>query len=107
MHAVGEFEGLESGFEFLVLGAGGGVVFVEFFEEIELAALAIAVEEFGGDVVDELARVFVFGVDVGALVGGGEEASLPVLGAGNGVAATASAPRPMQLRVRKSRRVPM
>jgi len=89
LHAVGEFEAFETGFEVGIVFAGLGVFFVELAEEVELLALTVAGKVFGCDVFDELARVGRFGVDIGALISGGEKAGLPVLGAGDGVASGA------------------
>lgn len=89
LHTVGEFEALEASFELGIVVAGLGVFFVEVAEKVELLALTTPGDVLGLHVLDELAGIGRFGVDVGSLIGGGEEAGLPILGPGNGIASGA------------------
>jgi hypothetical protein len=80
LHAVGELEGLDAGLELSVPAPGLLVAPVEGGEEVELAPLLVGRAHGVADVADELLDVLVLGVEIGPLVGAGQEGGLPVLG---------------------------
>src|SRR5262249_18066870 len=87
LHPVRQLKGLETGFELGVALPLVEVLLIQSADQVELAAL------FGWrgagvlDVLDELLKVGLRGVDVGALVSPRQEGRAPVLGCDNGVAA--------------------
>ena len=83
LHAVGEFEAFDAGFEFGIAGAGFDVLAVEFFEEGELAEL-LGIAHVGGPV--EVFDGIAFGPKPGALVNAGKEAGAPIGGGAFGEA---------------------
>ena len=78
LHAEGEFEALDAGFEAGVAGALALVFAVEFEEEVELFALLGGRGVVAADVFDEFLDAGLLRVDERALVDTGEEAGLPV-----------------------------
>ncbi len=89
LHAEGQFEGFEAGFEAGVAEAGALVFEVQFAEEVELAALDGGVGVGAADVLDQFVDLTELGVDEGPLEDAGQEAGLPVLGILDGHAAGA------------------
>src|SRR5207302_1409829 len=66
LHAIGQLERLDAGFELGVLLAFGQVSFVELLEQIELLPLLLERREVVANMLDELLDIGVPGVDVGA-----------------------------------------
>ncbi len=87
LHAIGQLERLDARFELGVVLAALLMALVELAQQIELAALLGQRQRRVLDVLDELLDLGVARVDVGALVGAGQEGGLPVLRLLNGVAA--------------------
>ena len=77
LHTKGEFVGMNAGIE-PIIEAHGAVTGIPVGEQVELAAL-IACRDLGMiNVFNEAAEFLVFGIDLGSLIGAGEEGGLPV-----------------------------
>ena len=87
LHVVGEFEGVDARVEFLILGSGGKMFFVELLQQVDLFSLIVAGCVFAFDELDQFFEFGVLRVDVGALVYAGQETGLPVLTFLNGISA--------------------
>ena len=79
LHAVGELVGGDAGFEVFIVLAAGQVLAIELLNVVDRVALAGVGVAFGRrDVEDRRFAV----AELGALVGGGHEASAPLAAAG-------------------------
>ena len=74
LHPVGQLERLDARLELRVVLAAVGVPLVEPSHQVELPALLVGSRGVVADVLDQLVDVGVLGVDVGPLVGAGQEA---------------------------------
>ncbi len=79
MHAIGEFEGLNAGFEQRVILAAFLVTAIEFRQQVQLTALIGRRRIAVADVLDQLFDLRFSRVDVGGLIGARQERAAPVL----------------------------
>ncbi len=94
LHAVRQFETLDSSFELGIDGSSLAMSFVKLLEEIQLSPLFCGGLEAVGNILDEFLDGGVLGVDVRALVDTGKESTLPVLRLLNGISPGAHGDEP-------------
>src|SRR5262249_46311762 len=84
LHAVGQLERLNAGFELRVITTGALVLSVELSEQVELPTLSATSYLAVDDILDQVLRFGFFGVDMSYLVHAGKKCRAPIGNIGDG-----------------------
>ena len=99
LHAIGQLERLDAGFELGLALAVVEMAPVELGQEVELGSLGLRADRAVLDVRDQFFDLGVLAVDIGSLVDAGQKPRLPVLRLGDREAAGAHHDEPGQVLV--------
>src|SRR5436190_4926032 len=79
LHAVGQFERLNAGFQLGIVAASGLMTLVELLQKVELLPLLVGGNGRIANILDEAIDRGFSRVDIGALISARQEAGLPIL----------------------------